>query len=209
MNAADQGLEADVTSGKRELRQHMRARRLTVPADDAERAAAAACARALPLPIWNGVRTVALYRAIRGELPTAALEAALVARGIRVVLPRVDAPVPGGLLSFHVANAPLTSGPMGLAEPDASTPNVPLAEIDVFILPGLAFDARGARLGWGRGHFDATLTATPAALRLAWAFDFQVVAEVPETPSDVRVDIIISDAEVRLTGARPLPRRSS
>jgi 5-formyltetrahydrofolate cyclo-ligase len=82
---------------------------------------------------------------------------------------------------------------------------VPLAEIDLYILPGLAFDARGARLGWGRGHFDATLAATPRALRLAWAYEFQVVAAVPEGPGDERVDVIVTETSVHLTGARPLP----
>ena len=99
----------------------------------------------------------------------------------------------------------LTIGSMGLSEPPADAPVVPLADIDCFVLPGLAFDARGARLGWGRGHFDATLEAAPHALRLAWAYDFQVVASVPEAPGDQRVDLIVTDTSVHLTGARPLP----
>lgn len=201
-------LEADVARSKRELRQVMRTRRMTIPPDEAALAEAAACQCALGLPFLRGLGTVALYRAIRGELATTALEAALVAAGARVVLPRVDAAAHGTLLTFHAPDAGLVPGSMGLSEPPADAPVVPLGEIDAFILPGLAFDARGARLGWGRGHFDVTLAAAPRALRLGWAYAFQLIASVPEGTGDQRVDLIITDAGAHLTGARPLPLSS-
>jgi 5-formyltetrahydrofolate cyclo-ligase len=104
--------------------------------------------------------------------------------------------------AHHAADA---AGPLGLSEPAADAPTVPLDEIDVFILPGLAFSFQGARLGWGRGHFDATLARVPRAVRLAWAYEFQLVPDVPETPADERVDVIVTDAAVRETHGRPVP----
>ena len=195
-----------IRMAKQDLRREMRERRSALPDADAVRAAATTAQHALSLPIWDRVRTVAMYRAIRKELDAAPLEQALVARGITVVLPRVIAGH-GELLHFHrtdgeAADAQLVSGPMGLLEPPSDAPAVPLSTIDVFILPGLAFDTRGARLGWGRGHFDATLAAAPGALRVGYAFELQIVPAVPESAGDERVDVLVTEMGVRQTNAR-------
>jgi 5-formyltetrahydrofolate cyclo-ligase len=190
---------------KQDLRREMRERRAAISSDEAARAALAAADVALTLPAWAQVKTAALYLAIRDELDVRPLERALTARGITVVLPRVK-PGPRELLHFHrIDDGPdaLVRGPMGLLEPAADAPEVALNAIDLFIVPGLAFDERGARLGWGRGHFDATLAAASGALRVAYAFELQIVPAVPESAGDERVDAIVTEKGVRLTGARP------
>ncbi len=128
----------------------------------------------------------------------------MVARGITVVLPRV-VPGPREPLHFHRTDGDdaLVNGPMGLLEPPSDAPEVPLSLIDLFIVPGLAFDARGARIGYGRGHFDATLAAASGALRVAYAFELQIVPAVPESAGDERVDVIVTEAGARETSARP------
>jgi 5-formyltetrahydrofolate cyclo-ligase len=192
-----------IRMAKQDLRREMRHRRSTLPPADAARAADEAARHALTLPVWDRVRVVASYVAIRRELDVAPLERALAARGITVVLPRVVSGH-GERLHFHRADAStLVAGPMGLREPSSDAPEVSLDTIDVFILPGLAFDARGARLGWGRGHFDATLAAAPGALRVAYAYEIQIVPAVPESAGDERVDAIVTETGARETGARP------
>ncbi len=199
--------DLSIHMAKQDLRREMRERRAAIPPADADRAAFAACSAALMLPVWERVRTAALYLAIRDELDAGPLERALRHRGISVVLPRV-VPGPRELLHFHriegLSNGDaLMTGPMGLLEPRSDTPEVPLSSIDLFVLPGLAFDPRGARLGWGRGHYDATLAAAAGALRVAYAFEVQIVPAVPESAGDERVDVLVTEAGARETGARP------
>jgi 5-formyltetrahydrofolate cyclo-ligase len=60
------------------------------------------------------------------------------------------------------------------------------------------------RIGWGKGHYDATLALAPAALRLGVAYAFQIVPAAPESSGDERMDGILSEAGVLETGARPI-----
>src|SRR5262245_35295095 len=147
-----------IQMAKQDLRREMRERRAAILPAEARDAASAACANALALPVWARVRTAALYLAVRDELDAGPLERDLAARGITVVLPRVVAGH-GERLHFHRmdGDAELVPGPLGIMEPPSDAPEVPLSAIDLFIVPGLAFDARGARMGYGRGHFDTTL----------------------------------------------------
>ena len=84
-----------------------------------------------------------------------------------------------------------------------------LEDIDVFIVPGLGFDAGGRRLGQGGGFYDSALRARPSALRVAPCYDFQVIEAIPCEPHDEPVDVIVTPAGARRTGARPRPGRES
>jgi 5-formyltetrahydrofolate cyclo-ligase len=193
---------------KAELRRGVAEARGRLGAAEIAAAAAQVADAALALPVWNQVRVVATYVAMsgRGELPVAPLESVLAARGVTVVWPRV-AGGRGLPLAFHRAQVDrLEAGPFGLRQPVAdSATEVPLGDIDVLIVPGLAFTREGARLGWGGGYYDATLAAAPAhTLRVGVGYDFQVVPFVPESAGDERVDVIVSEAGARMTGARRL-----
>jgi 5-formyltetrahydrofolate cyclo-ligase len=70
-------------------------------------------------------------------------------------------------------------------------------ELDLVVVPGVAFDAEGRRLGRGGGYYDATLALLPrGAARLGVAFEIQVVPAVPEEPHDVRLDGVVTEARV-------------
>lgn len=134
-------------------------------------------------------RTVAAYAALPGEVDLMPLIRAR--PGHRWVFPRVV----GETLVFHHVSEPedgLAPGAFGVAEPRASLPLVPIAEIDAFLCPGLAFDARGSRLGRGRGFYDRLLAcARPGAIKLGIAFAHQVRDTIPCDPHDVRMDGVI------------------
>jgi 5-formyltetrahydrofolate cyclo-ligase len=137
--------------------------------------------------------------AIKGELDPAPALAELGARGAELALPRLSAD--GGELRFHRAGPelPLVAGPFGLSEPDPRSPAVPLTGIDVMLVPGLAFDARGRRLGFGRGYYDRALSGAPAGARpalIGLAYEFQIVPECPADEGDVGVDLIVTDARI-------------
>src|SRR5262245_32375199 len=146
---------------KRALRLAMSERRDALPADERRARSQDAATRLLALPevaraLGRGAGgIVAGYVAFRNEIdPAPALEAAR-ARGAVVALPRV-AQGATPRLRFHRADpgASLVPGPWGLLEPDASAPEVPPEQLDVVLVPGLAFDGQARRLGYGKGHYD-------------------------------------------------------
>jgi 5-formyltetrahydrofolate cyclo-ligase len=88
----------------------------------------------------------------------------------------------------------------GLHEPRLDAPEVDLANIAAMLIPALAVDASGARIGWGRGYYDSTLPLATQALRVAVVFDCQWVAEVPRAPHDSNVNLIITESRVHRVG---------
>ncbi|HSZ82213.1 MAG TPA: 5-formyltetrahydrofolate cyclo-ligase, partial [Polyangia bacterium] len=179
---------------KRQLRRTMAERRDGLPLTERQACARAAAARLLGLPALGAGRgisgCVSGYVAIRGELDPAEALAGARAAGFIVVLPRIDTRVPPHLC-FHEATGSdaLVDGPHGLREPPAACAEVPVEGIDVMLVPGLAFDAAGRRLGYGGGYYDAAGRALrerrPASLLVGFAYDFQIVDACPTDARDV------------------------
>jgi 5-formyltetrahydrofolate cyclo-ligase len=138
---------------------------------------------------------VALYAPKGTEVATAHLDGLVRARGLRVVYPRiVDR---DRRLAFHeVGVGELVPSRFGLREPRADAATVETAAIDVFVIPGLAFDRAGWRIGWGRGYYDATLAGAPAARRIGVAFDCQIVDSVPHDVHDARMHTVVTETNV-------------
>ena len=136
---------------------------------------------------------IALYAHKDSEVETAALDERLRAGGFRIAYPRV---VDGTrvLAFFEVPIEALGKTRWGLREPSGGAGAVAIEEIAAFVVPGLAFDRAGGRIGWGKGHYDATLTAArPDAECIGLAFECQVVENVPRESHDVALDAIITE----------------
>jgi 5-formyltetrahydrofolate cyclo-ligase len=185
---------------KRRLRERLIAARARLPAGERLARSAEAAARLAGLPAWEAARTVALYAPMGAELDTAEAARLAAAAGKRVAWPRL---VPGRLAVEFAACAPgaLVSGPLSTREPPPSAPALPPGEIDLVVVPGVAFDAAGRRLGRGRGAYDATLAALPPrAARVGLAFELQVVPAVPAGPLDAPVDAVVTERRVLRCG---------
>lgn len=117
------------------------------------------------------------------------------ARGMRVALPRVD-PSSKDLLLFSIdAESVFERSAWGIDEPLLTASPVAVADLDFVLVPGLAFDAAGNRLGYGRGYYDRLLgMLSPAATRLAMAFTCQVVTAVPTSSMDEKVHALVTGA---------------
>jgi len=171
------------------------ARRRLAPAAR-EAAARSIAARLSRLEAFALARTVALYAPIGAEVGTAAVARLARARGQRLAFPRL---LPGERrLAFASCEAEaLVPGPLGTHEPPGDAPPVPLSEIDCILVPGVAFDARGRRLGRGAGHYDATLAALPPrARRIGLAYEVQIAPSVPEEPHDAGLDLVVTESRV-------------
>ena len=137
---------------------------------------------------------VALYAPKGSEVDTSLMDGFARARGLRVVYPRINDG--DRRLAFHeVTVSELVPATFGLREPAPYAPIVELSEIAALLVPGLAFDRAGGRIGWGRGFYDATLAdASPAALRIGLAFECQIIDHVPRDPHDAPLHYVVTEA---------------
>jgi 5-formyltetrahydrofolate cyclo-ligase len=160
--------------------------------EDRFQAARAVAERALALPAVAQARCVLAYAATAEELDPAPLVAALRARGARIAYPRV---CESGALTLHWCeeDAALARGYRGIAEPAADSPQASPDDFDLVLVPGVAFDASGARLGMGGGFYDRLLPRLSAgAMNVGLAFDEQIVERVPAEEHDVRLGAVIT-----------------
>ncbi|MEV6679888.1 5-formyltetrahydrofolate cyclo-ligase [Streptomyces erythrochromogenes] len=192
-------------SAKSELRRELLAARRALSPDARRTAAAALAVTALELPELAGARTVAAYVSVGGEPGTRELLDALRAAGKRVLLPLL---LPDNDLDWAAYEGPGSlaeaahPGKMRLLEPSgpALGPEA-VTEADAVLLPGLAVDGRGMRLGRGGGSYDRVLQrleragAHPALVVLL--YDDEVVARVPEEPHDHPVQAVATPSGVR------------
>ncbi|MFC9038998.1 5-formyltetrahydrofolate cyclo-ligase [[Kitasatospora] papulosa] len=193
-------------SQKAALRRELLAARRLLTQDDVGRTAAVLSASAQNLPELTTARTVAAYVSVGREPGTHALLDALRARGVRVLLPVLMEDNDLDWALFEGAEHLVPAG-RGLLEPDGERlgPRAVL-EADAVLLPGLAVDARGMRLGRGGGSYDRVLarlssaSAHPALVVLL--YDDEVVARVPEEPHDHPVDAVVTPAGARRFSAR-------
>ncbi|HEX9301965.1 MAG TPA: 5-formyltetrahydrofolate cyclo-ligase [Casimicrobiaceae bacterium] len=177
-------------------------RRQTLTARDAlpveVRAAAtlAIVARIVSLPSFIESQNVLLTLAFRSEWDTGTLVRAALVAGKRVAVPRVDATT--RMLELHALadfERDVRPGHLGIPEPLPGCPRVSPATIDWVLVPGVAFDAEGRRLGYGGGYYDRLLPLLPNGTpRVAGAFELQLVDRVPAAPHDLGVDTIVTES---------------
>ena len=195
---------AELKRAKREVRRAILAARDAI--DPAARAAGsqAIADRLLALPEVEAAGAVMTFWSFGTEVDTAPMIERLLARDVVVALPRIRHPDleprtwrPG---------EPVTETSFGAREP-AGGRVLPPQELDVIVVPAVAFDRAGRRVGYGGGFYDRFLPATrPDALRVGVAFALQVVDEpLPQGHFDLRVDALVTQAEtVRCPSGSPL-----
>ncbi|KIF69460.1 5-formyltetrahydrofolate cyclo-ligase [Streptomyces sp. AcH 505] len=188
-------------AAKAAVRRELLAARALLSYEDAAEAAAVLAGRALDLPELAAARTVAGYVSVGREPGTRVLLDALHARGVRVLLPVLLADNDLDWAAYEGADRLRKAG-RGLLEPDGPRlgPDAVLAA-DVVLLPGLAVDGHGMRLGRGGGSYDrvlARLARAGAAPALAvLLYDDEVVARVPAEPHDHPVRAVVTPGGVR------------
>jgi 5-formyltetrahydrofolate cyclo-ligase len=139
---------------------------------------------------------VCLYASFKHELGTHTLLQTALGAGKVLVLPRAQ---PNGTLSLHEVSdlSTLTSSHLGILEPAPGAPPRDVTDVDLFLVPGLAFDSNGHRLGYGAGFYDRLLRqAKPTAFTVGYGFDFQVNPEVPVEDHDQSLDAIVTPTGV-------------
>lgn len=159
--------------------------------EDRARAAEEAAGRARRLAAERRATTVLAFASFGGEIGTDPLLQGLLDDGRTVLLPYVDEDELGTARITSLDD--LAPGYRGIREPVERTAGT---EADLAFVPGVAFDARGRRLGYGGGFYDRFLSAANAPPPVGFCFDVQVVDDLPEEPHDRRVEAVVTERRV-------------
>ncbi len=185
---------------KAHLRRGVLVHRESLSAEAVAKIGEALAQRLWSLPVWRQARLPAMYCSMGGEISTRRILEELFREKRAVALPRIE----GSDLRLHrvTSMAQLAPGRFGITEPLADTPAVSESEPDLLLVPGVAFDRRGHRVGYGKGFYDRLLQHTNAPV-IALAYGFQLVHHVPEEPHDHPVDYILTPDELIVCGEVP------
>ena len=177
------------------LRREALARRDALPAAERMQAAETIAARAFPLPVGPGT-IVSGFMPLKSEINPLPLLRKLADAGAQLALPVVAGRGQPLIMRAWSVGDELTAGVWGIREPK---PEAPAVEPDILLVPLLAFDRRGNRIGYGAGYYDMTITALRAkkpVIAAGIAYAAQEVDTVPITPRDARLDLVLTEAEV-------------
>lgn len=180
------------------IRRAVLARRDAILPADREEWGQAIRRRFWTLPDLQGALVLHLSLSIGSEVPTDELIAEARGRGLRVVVPVTLVADRRLLLSEFPGPDAMVTGPFGIREPrpDRRMP-VDVTEVDLLVIPGVAFDPEGHRLGWGAGFYDRLLAGAQTRVPIvALAYECQMVPAIPTQEHDVRVSIIVTEGRI-------------
>jgi len=183
---------------KEELRKEFIERRLSLTSHEVVRKGAMIASALRGSQLYSGSRILSLYFPIKGEVPTEGIFRDARQTGKIVVFPRVK----GGNIEFSPVDdlRDLQKGAFGIPEPSSASV-YSLSEIDLLLVPGVAFDRYGNRLGYGKGYFDSVLRQSPRPISIALSYECQIYdGLLPTDPGDARVDMVLT--EIRLIEVR-------
>jgi 5-formyltetrahydrofolate cyclo-ligase len=142
---------------------------------------------------FQSAKSIASYVAMSDEVQTAPILKRLLSKGKTVAVPLIDSPSER-LLFFRIQSlADLSIGRFGILEPRRQGHPIPLSQTDIVLVPLIAWDERGHRVGYGRGYFDRALAERGRSIAIGLAFESQSVAHVPDEESDVRLDMVVTE----------------
>ncbi len=159
--------------------------------------------RFLALSEFGDSSCLALYSPVMNEAFTEDILAAALVQGKQVAYPRVR----GAELEFVKIGSreDLVPGAFGIPEPVRGEP-LALAEVDLVVVPGVAFDGTGHRLGYGKGFYDRALHALPGStLLVGLCFELQLVDQLPTEAHDIRMNLLVTEDRLLDFRQNPLP----
>jgi len=193
-----------VAEAKAALRSEIRARIAAMPEERRASESAEVVRHIVADEVWKGARSVLLFMPLPDEVRIRPLVDAAWAAGKSVALPASDAATGAYVARRVLSAADLRPGRFGVLEPCAGCPVVPFSALDLVLVPGIAFDIAGNRLGRGRGFYDRMLALSPDAVSCGVGFDGQIVALVPVEPHDVKLHQVWMPTGQVLVGPAPL-----
>lgn len=199
----EQSLSHTIAQHKKSLRETARARLATVSTEDRAVASLSACERLIDSAMYRDARSMMLFISTPLEIDlTRLLDAALADRKV-VCLPRMDWAAREMMpIAIITRQFPREVRKYGIVEPKGENP-VALVDLELVVVPGLAFDLQGGRLGRGGGFYDRFLagfreSSRASAVACGLCFEAQVIPEVPSEPHDLLLDAVVTESRVTL-----------
>ncbi len=183
--------EFDIQAEKKRLREQTDERLKDLTEADRTRAAVDLCNRMAAAPEWRRARSILAFAPMSGEINIWPLLAEAEARGVRLAFPRYDKIRKAYQACSVTGLADLQPGWYGIREPAPHCAPVKTMLLDLILVPGVAFDLQGRRLGRGKGFYDRLLQ-TLKGVTCGVAYDQQIVGEVPVEAHDVPLDSILT-----------------
>jgi 5-formyltetrahydrofolate cyclo-ligase len=185
---------ASIDDLKADIRRTVLARRDALPAAERQAAAEAVAARPFPLAIKPGLIVIG-FSPIQSEINPLPLMRKLADLGAKLALPVIAGRGKPLTMRAYAFGDPLVARTWGIREPREKAPEV---EPDILLVPLVAFDRKGNRLGHGAGYYDMTinrLRSIKPVTAVGIAYAAQEVAAVPVTPRDARLDLVLTERE--------------
>jgi 5-formyltetrahydrofolate cyclo-ligase len=188
----EDAMNLDPREQKSVLRRRIRQNILSLSLAERGSASAGACSRLQQEMLWREARCVLLYSPLPDELDLGALLTQALAAGKLLALPRFDE-AQGAYSACRVADlaGDLRTGRFGVLEPGPDCPAIQLNRLDFVAVPGVGFTFDGRRLGRGKGFYDRLL-ASVGGIKCGFAFDQQIVSDLPVEPHDIHLDYILT-----------------
>jgi 5-formyltetrahydrofolate cyclo-ligase len=197
-------METQVIEAKAALRKEVLARVRAMSPAERQEGSERIASRLQEQPLWRDAETVLLYASLGQEVDTWPLINAALSAGKHVGLPRYHrAERIYRACEISRLSEDLIPGQLGIMEPAEHCPELMLKGLDLVVVPGVAFDWNGGRLGRGKGYYDRLL-ATVRGMTCGLGYDEQLVAQIPVAPHDIRLNCILTPTRwIQLTGRGP------
>lgn len=178
---------------KTSIREKILAQRSSLSVQKAEALSALAVEKVLSMKDVASAQTIGAYISFGREVDTRALIDGLLGSGKKVFVPVVSRHE----LSFvaFTSFSEMEPNKLGFMEPRVKGAVDP-AGIEIFIIPGIAFDRQGNRLGWGKGFYDRFFGKNPGGFKVGLAYDFQLLDKIPAESFDVKMDVVVTEKEI-------------
>jgi 5-formyltetrahydrofolate cyclo-ligase len=153
--------------------------------------------RFIASPLYAAATTIAAYCSFKAEVDTSLLVRRAIADGKRVAMPKVGkAHTPMDFI-FIKGDACLSEGAYDIKEPHFDEGRlVHKSDIDIFIVPAVAYDLVGRRIGMGKGYYDRALAGIKRERLVGFVYDFQILEEVPCEAHDIRVGTLVTEKRI-------------
>ncbi len=175
------------------VRRRMLSHRRELSGSQKKKADRAIRAAVLRLPLLQNARTVCTYLSLPEEVDTSLIVKKLFGMGKQVVVPKV---MEQNLMLYEIRSMnDVAPGAFSLLEPKVTNPTIDASAVDLFIVPGIAFDRKGYRLGWGKGHYDRLLSGVHVSV-IGLSYSQQVVDKLPASSYDIPMTVVVTEKEI-------------
>jgi len=176
---------------KNEMRKIYKNKRSLMTCTEVSEKSSSACSLFLKSDVYKNANEIMIYMPLGNETDTTLIINKAFADGKKLIFPVTDSDTGEITPCYATSDTHFKRGAFSVKEPDVLNPANP-EDIDIIIVPGIVFDAKGTRIGFGKGCYDRLLCNTKA-VKIGFCYDWQVCSEIPAEEYDVKMDYIFTE----------------